>query len=172
MHRLEAVAARMGIEEDEFLLAVRRIVRVVDVEHDAAGHAGETGAEQVDHPERHACKSSPGRRVFKTRQCRLGHEVFTCLRLAPARHLESRIDAQRIEVVAVFVTAGDGKHPRPDHVGMGMDDAARIAGVRHASAEHRGNTEPLFDLAQNQNTAIRGQLSAIERGCDFLAADG
>ena len=66
MHGLKAVAARMGIEENEFLLAVRRIVRVVDVQHDAARHTGETGAEQVDDSERHACKSAPGRRVFKT----------------------------------------------------------------------------------------------------------
>src|SRR5271165_1672458 len=76
VHRLEAVAARMTIEEDEFLLAMRWIVRVVDVKHDAAGHAREAVAEQIDHPEPHACKNSPGRRVFKTRQCRLGHEVF------------------------------------------------------------------------------------------------
>jgi hypothetical protein len=64
--RLEAVAARMGIEEDEFLLAMRRIVRVVDIQHDAARHGREAVAEQIDHPERHACKSSPGRRVFQT----------------------------------------------------------------------------------------------------------
>jgi hypothetical protein len=54
---------------------------------------------------------------------------------------------------------------------MGVGDAVRIACVRHVSAEHRGNAEPLLDLAQNENTAIRGELSAIERGCDFLAAD-
>jgi len=53
----------------------------------------------------------------------------------------------------------------------GVDDAALITGVRHASAEYRGNAEPFLDLAQNENTAIRGELSAIERGCDFLAAD-
>ena len=171
MHGLEAVAARMGVEENEFLLAVRRIVRVIDIEHDAARHTGETGAEQVNHSKRHACKSAPGRRVFKTRQCWLGHEVFTRLGPAPARHLECRIDAQCIEIVAVLVPAGDGEHPRSDHVGMGVDDAALITGVRHASAEHRGHAEPLFDLAQNENTAIRGELSGIERGCDVLAAD-
>ena len=49
--RLEAVAARMRVEEDEFLLAMRRVVRVVDIEHDAARHAGEAVAEQVDHAE-------------------------------------------------------------------------------------------------------------------------
>ena len=37
MHGLEAVAARMGVEENEFLLAMRQIVRVVDVQHDAPG---------------------------------------------------------------------------------------------------------------------------------------
>jgi hypothetical protein len=54
---------------------------------------------------------------------------------------------------------------------MGMDDTARIARVRHMAAEHRGNAKPFLDLAQDENAAIRRQLAAIERGCDFFATD-
>ena len=75
MDRLEAIAARMRVEEDEFLLAVRQIVRIVDVEHNAARHVRKASAEHIDHPDRHARKRAPGRRVFQTRQCWLGHEI-------------------------------------------------------------------------------------------------
>ena len=53
-----------------------------------------------------------------------------------------------------------------------MDDAILIARVRRRAAEHRGYAEALLDLAQDQNAAIRRELSTIERGCDFLSPTG
>jgi hypothetical protein len=67
MDRLEAITARMSVEQDEVLLTVGGVVRVVDVQHDAGRHAAKACAKQVDHFERHAGKGSPGRRVFQTR---------------------------------------------------------------------------------------------------------
>ena len=44
----EAVAARVGVEQRQFLLAVHHVVGVVDVEHDGRRRTGVAAAEQID----------------------------------------------------------------------------------------------------------------------------
>jgi hypothetical protein len=39
------------------------------------------------------------------------------------------------------------EHPRPYHVAVAVPDTPAIAIVRNVPAEHRGETEPLFNLA-------------------------
>ena len=55
----KAVLAVMGVEQRQLLAAVDRIGGVVDVEHDALGHALEAVAEQIDHRQPHARQRAP-----------------------------------------------------------------------------------------------------------------
>jgi hypothetical protein len=56
---LEAVRVVMGVEQRQLLAAVDRIGGVVNIEHDALGHALEAVAKQVDHRQPHACQLAP-----------------------------------------------------------------------------------------------------------------
>src|SRR5262245_30371195 len=60
------------------------------------------------------------------------------------------------------MAAGNREHPRPRHVAVAVLDTRVVAIVRNVPAEHRGKTELPFDLAQDQHTAIRRQLSTIK----------
>ncbi len=48
-----------------------------------------------------------------------------------AGQLERRIETQSIKVVAILIAAGNGEHPRPDHVGVAIQSAiaSRTSGV-------------------------------------------
>ena len=50
-------------------------------------------------------------------------------------------------------------------------DLVRRAGVFDASRQPLGNPQPALHLRQEQNAAIRRQLTAIKPGDDRLAAD-
>jgi hypothetical protein len=57
--RLEAVAACVGVEQRQLLLAVHGIVRVVDIEDDARRDLRKAAAEQIDQPEPDAGELPP-----------------------------------------------------------------------------------------------------------------
>jgi hypothetical protein len=52
-----------------------------------------------------------------------------------------------------------------------VPDAARIAIVDERPRDRLGQIEPLGDLAQHDDTAVRRQATGIERGCEQLALD-
>ena len=49
----------MGVEQCKLLLSMHSIVRVVNVEHDAARHAFKASTEQIDQFKPHARKLAP-----------------------------------------------------------------------------------------------------------------
>ena len=161
---LEAVLVIMGVEQRQLLAAVDGIVGIVDVEDDALGNTVEAFAKQIDHGQPHARQLAPRRRVLEPRQGWLRHQIATGLGQAPTGQLERRIEAQHVEVVAILVAASDGEHARPDHVGVGVGRARRIARVGQATGKARGKTEPLLDPAQQQHAAVGRQPAAVENG--------
>jgi len=74
-----------------------------------------------------------------------------------------------IEVVGVFVTAGNGKHPDAQDVGHAVGHQQRIARVGDQGCEGVGNPNTTLDSTEKHNTAVRGHASAVKRGGDFLA---
>ena len=79
LDRLETGGADMRIEEREFLLAVRGIVGVVDIEHDVLRHTLPALAEQVDEPQSDALERAPVGQVLEPEQRRLAHQIETGL---------------------------------------------------------------------------------------------
>jgi len=74
-----------------------------------------------------------------------------------------------IEVVAIFVAAGDGEHARPQDVGDTVRDECRVARVGDQRGQWGGDAQRGLDAGEQQHAAIEGHASAIERGGDFLA---
>jgi hypothetical protein len=58
---------------------------------------------------------------------RLQAQVAAGVGQTPASRFESRIGAEKVQVVGVFVTAGDGENASADHVRQAMSDARLIA---------------------------------------------
>ena len=75
------------------------------------------------------------------------------------RHLEHRIEAQRIGVVAVLVDGADHQQSKTDDVRQAVRDLIGGARIDHAGGERIGEKKTLFDFAQRQNAAIRESRS-------------
>ena len=143
---------------------------VVDVQHDAARHTAETRAVVVHHGAAHAQQGTHIRQVLGARDGRLRAQVGM---LGKAVHgeLEHRVDAQMVGVTAVLEASCDHQHAEADDLLEPVKDALRRARVHDAPGETPGNAQPLLDLAQHQQAAIRGQLCAVKARNDRPAAD-
>jgi len=60
---------------------------------------------------------------------------------------------------------------RPDHVGVGMARARRIARIGQATGKARGETKTLLNFSQHQHATIRRQPSTVGPGVGFLVFD-
>ncbi len=70
------------------------------------------------------------------------------------------------------MAAGDGEHPRPDHVGVSVGRARGIAFVRYVGGEQLGDPAPPLGPGKQQDPTIRRQPSAVEPGAQSRARDG
>ena len=162
----------VGVEQRKLLMAARHVARVVDVERDARRRRRVGRQPLVDQRIGQADRVLQRRRVLHPRQRRLRAQVGAGLRRSPARQLERRIGAQKIQVVGVLVAAGDGVDARPDHVRAGVKDARRITAVGKAARQPVRDAKTAFGHRQQHHPAIRGQPPAVESGGDFLGPDG
>ena len=87
----------------------------------------------------------------------------------PAGELERRVAAQSVEIVAIFVAAGDCENPGTQNIGQPMDNPAGIAFVRDHCRKPVGEAKPPLRLRQQHDAAIRAEASAVEGGGDLFA---
>ena len=160
----------MRIEQAQLLAAVNRIERVVDIQHDPLGNLGIGLAVEVDHGAPHAQQRAGVGQVLQPRDRRLRTQ-FAIRRRQIERHLEHRIAAQRIGVVAVLIARRDHQQAKANDVGYRMRDMVGSARVLDAGGHALGDAKAALDLAQSQNTAVRRQLAAVEFDHDILARD-
>ena len=80
--------------------------------------------------------------------------------------------AQPIEVVGVLVPAADREHTRLQQIDQRVVDAGRIAPVADSAGQPTGNPEAALGRPQQQQTAVRGLVAAVEIDCEFLTRDG
>jgi hypothetical protein len=172
MDRQKAALVMVGVEQRELLPAVRRIAGVVDVEHDPLRHLLEAVAEQLDHGGHHARERGDAGQVLQPAHSRLGAQVRPALRQPPDRHLEGRVDAQRLAVVRVGIAGRDQQHPKADHLDQRVAHPFRRARIGQAMRQALGEPEPALDLGQQQHPGIRGQSATIEGDVHRLALDG
>ena len=168
--RLKAVFVIVRIEQPQLLAAVDGVEHVVDVEGDALGDLRERFAIEVDHGAAHAQQRAGVRQIFQTRDRRLRTQIAVRRRKI-MRHLEDRIDAKAVGVVAVLVAPGDHQQAKTNDVGERVRDLLRRTRIDDAGGQAFGDAKTLLDLAQNQHAGVRRQQPAVELGDDLLGPD-
>jgi hypothetical protein len=161
----------VGVEQLELLGAMGGIEGVIGIEHDPVRNLWERGTVLVDQRPGHAIEIRAGRKVLEPGHRRLRTQVLAPLRQAPERDLEDRIMTQGIAVVAVLVAGDDRQHPEPDDLGQGVIDLGRVARVVQAAGQTVRQTQAIFDLAEQQQTSVRGQHAPIETDIQRLAVN-
>jgi hypothetical protein len=71
------------------------------------------------------------------------------------RHFEHRIGAKTVGVVAVLVAGGDHQEAEADDIGESVRDLIWRTLVLDTACETIGDAQPLLDLAQHQDSAVR-----------------
>ena len=160
----------MRIEQPQLLAAMNRIERVVDVECDPLGNLSKGLTIKIDHGAAHAQQGAGVGQVFQSRDRRLRTQ-FAIGRRQIERHLEHGITTKTGGVVAVFIAGGDHQEPKTNDIGEAVRDLIGRAWVLDTRRHAIGDAKALFDLAQNQNTAVRRQQAAVEFGDNCLAGN-
>ena len=78
--------------------------------------------------------------------------LLVCLR---SIDLADRIGAKTVGVVAVLVAGGDHQEAEPDDVGESVRDLIRCALILDTASKTISDAQPLLDLAQHQDAAVR-----------------
>ena len=170
--RQKAALVVVGIEQRQLLVAVNHVEGVVDVEDDRLGRHRVAGAVVVDHHPAEPDEVAQGRRVLPTRHGRLAHQVGTALRQPPAGKLEGGVSAQAIEIVGVFVAAGNRQDARQQNLRERVNHPHRITPVGDHGGKLLGDPHPSRRLAEQHHPTVGRQSSAVERGGELLASDG
>jgi len=76
--------------------------------------------------------------------------------------ISSRIVAQGVAVVGVFIAGGDQQTAETDHLDKAVPHPLGRSWIRDAAGQPFGDLELALDLGQQQHTGIRGQPATIE----------
>jgi hypothetical protein len=161
-----AVMIVIGVKLALLLLPVQGDVRCVHIENELARAPPLGGDELLDqHPIECHHIATPGTRL-QPRQCRAAAKFA----LRAHRGLHQRIAAQSRVIVEVFVAAGKPIEALGHQSANRVDDALRIARIVQCLGHCRGQPQPLIDLAQQHQPAVRAQRPALEVGLDHPSA--
>ncbi len=170
--RLEAMPARMRVEQGELLATVHEIIGVVDIQLDGVGRGRVAAAEQVDEADADLVERPDAGEVLEPRDRRLARNIVTVLGRTIAGDHQRGIVTQRIEIAGVLVAGGNGHHARRRHGGIGVDDEQRVARVGQRPRDDIRHAEPDCRLAQYDQAAVRREVASILLGCERLGPDG
>jgi hypothetical protein len=153
-NRLKAIFVMVRIEEPQLLAAMHGVEGVVDIENDALGNLSKGLAIKIDHGAAHAQQGAYIGQVFQPRDRRLRTQ-FAIRGRQIERHLEHRIGAKGVGVVAVLVAGRDHQQTKANDVGEAMCDLIGRPRIHNTGGHAIGDAKPLLDLAQNQKAAVR-----------------
>jgi hypothetical protein len=129
MDRLEAALVLVRVEQRHLLMAVHDIDGVADIERHRVRRRGIARAVRIDQRAGQRHDLAQGRRILPPRNPWRGTQIAAAVGQTSAGELERRIGAQRIEVVAVLLAAGDRQNPRTQDRGEAVGRARRIARI-------------------------------------------
>ena len=150
---------------------LRRGQIIIDIQRHRRRRGRVTGAVDVDHRGHHPGQLACGRRIFPPAHRWLAGQPRARSRQLAQRQSEARIVTQSVEIIGVLVAARDREHAGTQYVIKAMDHPRRIARIGNASRKPPAKPHRALGLCQQQNTAIRGEPTSVERGCDLLAPD-
>ena len=108
----------MRIEHRQLLVAMHDIEGIVDIQRHRGGRPVVAGAIQRHHGPHQPDHLAQAGCVLPARHGRLRTQIAPAVRQVTAGQLESGIAAQMIEVVGIFVAAGDGQDASAQDVGQ------------------------------------------------------
>jgi hypothetical protein len=79
--------------------------------------------------------------------------------------------AQPVEVVSIFVAAGDRCGTRHHHFEHRVLDAVMVAPIGHRVRKPPAHPKLALRLSHQQQAAIGGLVATVKIDCEFLAAD-
>ena len=112
MDRLEAALVFVGVEQRQLLMAMNHVDGVVEIEDHRLGRGFVALAINIGQTSLKPDQVLERGRVFEPGDRRLRTKIKACFRQAAASQLESRIEPQGVQIIAVFVAAGNGEHAR------------------------------------------------------------
>jgi hypothetical protein len=111
-------------------------------------------------------------RILQPPQRRLRTKIAARIGKPPAGQFERWIGAQKIQIVGILIAAGNGEDAGADHIRERVDDPRGLTTIREAARQSLGDAKAALRHRQQHNAAVRGQATAVEIGCNFLARDG
>ena len=98
-------------------------------------------------------------------------QIDTAFREPPTGHLERRVAAQIVQIVAIWIATRDGEDASAQNVRHGMGDLRRIAIVGDQCRQRVDQAKALVGARQQKNPSVGTDLAAIESSGDLLLAD-
>ena len=89
----------------------------------------------------------------------------------PDRHLEGRVGAQRVAIIAVGIARRDQQGAEADHLGERMPHPLRRTRVFDTRRQSVGDSYPLLDRREQQYPSVRCHLAAVEGQVHRLSRD-
>jgi hypothetical protein len=99
-------------------------------------------------------------------------QIAAAVRQAVAGQFEGGIGAQMVEIVGVFVAAGDGEDAGAQNVIDAVGHEGRVAWICDQPCQLRRDPQLPLDNAEQQDAAIGGDAPAVKGGNHFLTVDG
>jgi hypothetical protein len=161
--RQETPVIVIGIELAQFLLAVDPIEALVEIKGEMTGRNRKAVAIELQHRLAHAIEVRPPRQVLDAGNSRLRAQRRTRDRRPVQRHLEGRIVAQHVAVVAIRIAGHDRQHAEPQDVIKRMRDLARLPRIVQARRQPVRQVQPPFDVLKQQDTTIGRGATSIDR---------
>ena len=158
IQRQKAVGIVIAAEVAAFLLAVHQIIGGVEVEHQLFRRALERGDELLDQLLLNGHRGLPISAVLEAAQGRARRRRA----ILADRRLQCQIVAQPIVIVQIFVTLAKTEYALPQQLFGGVFDQRRIARIGQHLRHRLQQAEPLLDLAQQQQPAIRADIATIK----------
>jgi len=190
VEREVAVVPVVAVEEPAFLLAVERIVRRVEVEHDPERRLLMSVQEVLDEQPLDGfaivddlviARDLGSRALQAIERTAPGQSVAAIARPHPSvphqiplpgRHGQQRIVPQGVVIVEILVALGLGQHALTQKLFHRVLDPIRMTIVPEARREATDQPGPLRHLAQQQQAAVLRLPSAIKGGQHLPPAQG
>ncbi len=148
----------VSVKKDELLLAVRGIIKSIDVQGEVRRRFLERGNELIDEHVPQAKEGARANGVLKAGQGGLTCQVII-LNGTITDQLEDRIAPQHVVVVLIWVVGQDAVNPHPCHFEERVIDVPNMAPIDQGLCELSGEPDLLVEFPERQQPAVTGNLS-------------
>ena len=163
----------MVVIEREFLLAMGRVIGVIEVEHNSGGRLGIAGDEVVDQRVGEPVEVLAVDAVFKTRKGGGTRQVLRGLQGGPLHaELKQGVVPETIGIIAIRIPGGDLIDTLGQEVTEGMVDIGRMPLVLHSSGKAFGEANLAVDATQQEGAKVGRQGPTLKIGPYGIASYG